>query len=85
MTTALGALALLLCALGVYGVVAYMVTQQRREIGIRMALGAARRDVLSLVLRRGLRLALPGLAFSIAAGLGLARLIRAFTLNGSAG
>ncbi|MGH7575187.1 MAG: ABC transporter permease [Longimicrobiales bacterium] len=81
MTTALGALALLLCALGVYGVVAYMVTQQTREIGIRMALGAARRDVLVLVLRRGLRLALPGLAFGIAAGLALARLIRAFTLN----
>lgn len=81
MTTALGVLALLLCALGVYGIVAYMVTQQTREIGIRMALGAARRDVLALVLRRGLRLALPGLAFGIAAGLGLARLIRAFTLN----
>jgi ABC-type antimicrobial peptide transport system permease subunit len=74
-------LALLLSAIGVYGIVAYMVTQQTREIGIRMALGAARRDVLMLVLRRGLRLALPGLLFGLVAGLALARLIRGFTLD----
>ena len=80
-TSALGVLALLLSAIGVYGIVAYMVTQQTREIGIRMALGAARRDVLALILRRGLRLAVPGLLFGLASGLALARLIRAFTLD----
>jgi len=46
-----------------------------------MALGADRRDVLALVLRRGLRLAIPGLLFGLASGLALARLIRGFTLN----
>jgi predicted permease len=80
-TTVLGMLALLLSAIGVYGIVAYMVTQQTREIGIRMALGAASRDVLMLVLRRGLRLAVPGLLFGLVAGLALARFIRGFTLD----
>ena len=81
LTTTLGALALLLSAIGVYGIVAYMVTQQTREIGIRMALGANRGDVLGLVLRRGLRLAVPGLLVGMAAGLVLAQVIRAFTLD----
>lgn len=61
-------LAIVLACVGLYGVVAYIVSQRNREIGIRLALGARRGQVVSLVLRQGLRPA----AFGIAAGLGLA-------------
>ncbi len=80
-TAALGLLALLLSAIGVYGVLAYTVAQQTREIGVRMALGATQRNIVALVLRRGLRLAIPGLVLGVAAGLALARLIRGFILG----
>jgi putative ABC transport system permease protein len=76
--TLLGAFAgfaLLLAALGIYGVIAYSVTQRRRELSIRMALGARRLDALKLVLREGAFLVLIGLAFGTVGALGSARLL----------
>jgi len=75
---AFAALALLLAATGTYGVLAYLTTERRREIGIRMALGAARSSVIAHFMRRGLRFALPGVALGLAGALGLSRLLAAF-------
>lgn len=69
------ALSLLLASIGIYGVIAYLVEQRSQEIGIRLALGAQRTHVLSLILWQGMRLALIGIAIGIAAGLVLTRMM----------
>jgi predicted permease len=70
-----GAVALLLATLGVYSVISYLVAQRRRELSIRLALGARSEDVIRMVLRQGATLTIVGIAIGVAASLALTRLI----------
>jgi putative ABC transport system permease protein len=70
------ALAMILACIGIYGVMAYTTAQRRNEIGIRVALGAQRGDILQLVLGQGVKLAILGVVIGIAGGLALTRLLQ---------
>ena len=70
-----GDMALLLGMIGIYGVISFIMSQRQREIGIRLALGAQRSDVVKMVLRQGVTLALVGVAIGVGAALGLTRLM----------
>jgi predicted permease len=76
--TIFGAVALVLAAIGIYGLMAYSVQQRTQEIGIRMALGADRATIRKLVVWHGMRLALVGVVIGVAASFGLTRLIASF-------
>jgi putative ABC transport system permease protein len=72
------AVAVVLAVVGIYGMIAYSVVQRRREVGLRMALGAHRRDILRLLLQRGFGITALGIVLGLAGALGLTRVLQAF-------
>jgi putative ABC transport system permease protein len=81
MFSAFGAVALLLASIGVYGVLSYSVSQRTQEIGVRLALGAERRDVLGLVVGQGIRLAAIGIVIGVVGALGVTQLVKTLLYN----
>jgi putative ABC transport system permease protein len=84
MLTVLGAIAMVFSAVGIYGLMAYSVTERTHEIGIRLALGAARPDVLRMLARHGLLLTFMGLGIGLAISIPLARLLSSMIYGVSA-
>src|SRR5881397_2048340 len=81
----LGIVGLLLAAIGIYGVTVFMVTSRTREIGIRVALGAQRGDVVRMVLRQGMMLAFAGMAIGLVLAAGASRLLGSLLFGVSPG
>lgn len=79
--SAFSGIAMVLAAIGIYGVISYGVAQRTREMGIRMALGAQSRDVLKLVLRQAMLLTLGGVAIGLFASFALTRLIKSLLFS----
>src|SRR4029077_13037687 len=80
-TGALGAIGLLMATVGLYGVISYSVNRRIREIGIRVALGARREDVLQMVVREGMRLAAIGIGIGLILAVAATRLMASFLFN----